>query len=163
MRRRCLRRGSRACAAHAPPRHAGRGFALSRRRIALTAPRATRCHADARDSRERKREQEEKAASSGRAGGAGTLPESGGGGGGGGTRVVPLNSVPKDEDILGGADGKTFTTHSKCVGVQRSRLLACSARCASVHLHLQCVLTRHRRRYKTSEMYARIREERGTN
>jgi hypothetical protein len=26
-----------------------------------------------------------------------------------------------------------------------------------------CVLMQHRRRYKTSEMYARIREERGTN
>ena len=57
-----------------------------------------------------------------KAGGVGTLPEGGAGGGGGG------NNVPKDEDILGGEAGKTFTTTS---------------------------------RYTTSEMYKRIREERG--
>jgi len=46
----------------------------------------------------------------GKAGGVGTLPEptSGGGRGGG-------NTVPRDEEILGGEAGKTFTTSTSYV------------------------------------------------
>ena len=46
----------------------------------------------------------------GKAGGVGTLPEAGAGGKGGGG-----NSVPRDEEILGGEAGKTFTTSSTYV------------------------------------------------
>ena len=46
----------------------------------------------------------------GKPGGVGTLPEPGAGG-----KVVAGNSVPRDEDILGGEAGKTFTTTSTYV------------------------------------------------
>ena len=46
----------------------------------------------------------------GKAGGVGTLPVDGAG-----NVVVRGNNVPKDEDILGGEAGKTFTTSSTYV------------------------------------------------
>jgi hypothetical protein len=53
--------------------------------------------------REERAQKREDTSFKGKAGGAGTLPEPGQGGGGG-------NSVPKDEDVLGGEAGKVFTT-----------------------------------------------------
>jgi hypothetical protein len=124
------------------------------------------CTSEVRDARERKREVQAQGTASGPPGGVGTLPE--GGRGNGSSRTVQLNNVPKDEDILGGADGKTFTTHSTCVQraaacthallVAAVRTCSLLTRLSRLCFHLRCC----RGRYKTSEMYARIREERGT-
>ena len=75
------------------------------------------------------RKREEKAAGvyQGKEGSAGTLP-----GMGSTARAAEGNGVPKDDDILGGEEGKTFTTHSRCVA-PRAAAAASAAVLCSVH------------------------------
>jgi hypothetical protein len=62
-----------------------------------------------REERAQRRDEKASGVYMGKAGGVGTLPEPSAGGRGGG------NTVPRDEEILGGEAGKTFTTSTSYV------------------------------------------------
>ena len=72
-------------------------------------PCADAAPAAVREERAQKREEKASGVYMGKAGGVGTLPEPSAAGGSRG------NNVPRDEDILGGEAGKTFTTNTSYV------------------------------------------------